>query len=62
MLGPGLPDFSWPKHAKMGKNWDFWFENKPSGYPGWGRIDFGETMISCCLQACHQTEQNVKSN
>jgi hypothetical protein len=26
--------FSIPRHSKFYRNWDFWFENKPSGNPG----------------------------
>jgi hypothetical protein len=26
--------FSIPRPFKMNPNWDFWFENKPSGNPG----------------------------
>jgi hypothetical protein len=26
-----IPTFSIPKHNKIYPNWDFWFENKPSG-------------------------------
>jgi hypothetical protein len=29
-----VPTFSIPKPNKTYPNWDFWFENKPSGNPG----------------------------
>jgi hypothetical protein len=29
--------FSIPRPYKFYQNWDFWFENKPSGNPGWKR-------------------------
>jgi hypothetical protein len=28
-----MPTFSIPKPFKIYPNWDFWFENKPSGNP-----------------------------
>jgi hypothetical protein len=28
-----MPTFSIPSHSKIYPNWDFWFENKPSGNP-----------------------------
>jgi hypothetical protein len=27
--------FSIPRPSKIYPTWDFWFENKPSGNPGW---------------------------
>jgi hypothetical protein len=39
-----LPDFSWP--SKIYPNWDFWFENKPSGNPGSDDSTFYATVCS----------------
>jgi hypothetical protein len=30
-----MTTFSSPRPSKFYPNWDFWFENKPSGNPGW---------------------------
>jgi hypothetical protein len=29
-----IPTYPIAKHCKIYKNWDFWFENIPSGNPG----------------------------
>jgi hypothetical protein len=29
-----IPEFSLPMHSKIYPNWDFWYENIPSGNPG----------------------------
>jgi hypothetical protein len=31
-----MPAFSIPRLSKVYPNWDFWFENRPSGNPGVG--------------------------
>jgi hypothetical protein len=33
-LSQNIKTFSIPRPSKMCPNWDFWFENKPSGNPG----------------------------
>jgi hypothetical protein len=36
-----FPKFSIPSPSKMYPNWDFWFENIPSGNPGLN-------VVACC--------------
>jgi hypothetical protein len=47
-----VPTFTIQRPSKIYTNWDFWFENKPSGKPGWraGKSDqimiFGRKKVS----------------
>jgi hypothetical protein len=42
-------------HCKTLQNWDFWFENIPSGNPGpqSGKKKFGVTMIGTCFKSAN---------
>jgi hypothetical protein len=44
-----MPRFSIAKffHSKIYPNWDFWFENKPSGNPGlWRQIRLRDAILA----------------
>jgi hypothetical protein len=46
-----IPSFSILRPSKINPNWDFWFENKPSGNPG---VDIGPklTLKIVCRHRC----------
>jgi hypothetical protein len=47
-----IPTFSIPRPSKIYPSWDFWFENKPSGNPGFVQL----AAISASSEAIIKSE------
>jgi hypothetical protein len=51
-----VPTFPYPRPYKIYPNWDFWFENVPSGNPA-SRKEFFMLWKKLCLKGCDDKKQ-----